>query len=113
LPGPGDGMRVYETKVFARFQRREKVADPTLVAAIASAEEGMIDADLGGGLIKQRIARRGQGKSGGFRTVIAYRKRDMAVFLLGFSKSERGNIDTDELEELRAQSRVILALTQD
>lgn len=94
-------MRVLVIKAFGRFQRRERIADAALVEAIARAERGLIDADLGGGLIKQRVARPGQGRSGGFRTVIAYRSRHRAVFLYGFAKSERDNIDADELESLR------------
>ncbi len=62
---------------------------------------GLIDADLGGGLIKQRIARAGKGRSGGYRTIIAYRRAGRAVFLLGFAKSERDNIGNNELGELR------------
>jgi hypothetical protein len=69
-----------------------------------------VDADLGGGLIKQRIARAGQGKSGGYRTVIAFRRGERAVFFLGFAKNERSNIDNDELEEFRRLAHVYLHL---
>jgi hypothetical protein len=69
--------------------------------AIERAERGTIDADLGGGLIKQRVARQGQGRSGGYRMMIAYRAKDRAVFLFGFAKNERENISTDELLFLR------------
>ena len=94
-------MRVLLLKTFRRFQRREGIADDALADAVASAERGLIDAGLGGGLIKQRVARPGGGKSGGYRTVIAYREGTRAVFLLGFAKSERDNIDDDELADLR------------
>lgn len=60
-----------------------------------------MDADLGGGIIKQRVARSGEGRSGGFRLLIALRSGDRAVFLYGFAKSERDNIEADELETLR------------
>lgn len=103
-------MRVYKVKVFARFQR---IADASLAKAVRSAEDGLVDADLGGGLIKQRVARPGQGKSGGYRTVIVYRRGNLAVFLLGFAKRERANIDDDELEELRGQARAFLQLSAD
>ena len=106
-------MRVYKVKVFARFQRRERIADASLAKAVRNAEDGLVDADLGGGLIKQRVARPGQGKSGGYRTVIVYRRGNLAVFLLGFAKSERANIDDDELEELRGQARTFLRLSAD
>ena len=106
-------MRVYKVKVFARFQRRERIADASLAKAVRSAQDGLVDADLGGGLIKQRVARAGQGKSGGYRTVIAYRRGDRAIFLLGFGKNERANIDDDELEDLRGQARAFLGLSMD
>jgi hypothetical protein len=61
----------------------------------------MIDADLGGGLIKQRVARQGQGRSGGYRMIVAYRSRIRAVFLFGFAKNEREDIESDALLSLR------------
>jgi hypothetical protein len=105
-------MRVYKIKGFARFQRRERIADRALVRALLAAERGLVGADLGGGLIKQRVARPGQGKSGGFRTLIAYRRGERAVFLFGFAKNERANIDDDELEEWRHVGRLYLALDE-
>jgi len=104
-------MRVYKIKGFVRFQRRERIADKALAEAILAAERGLVDADLGGGLIKQRIARPGQGKSGGFRTLTAYRRSERAVFLFGFAKNERDNVDDDELETLRERGRVFLTLS--
>lgn len=66
-------MQVFKTKWFARFAWQEGIADANLTETIKRAEQGLIDADLGGGLIKMRIARQGQGRSGGYRAVIAYR----------------------------------------
>ena len=103
-------MRIYKLKGFARFQRRERIADAALAEAVAGAERGLVDAELGGGLIKQRVARPGRGKSGGFRTLIAYRRGQRAVFLFGFAKSERANIDADELEAWRQVGRAYLGL---
>jgi hypothetical protein len=94
-------MRIYKTRWLARFARRQRITDASLREAIARAEQGLIDADLGGGLIKQRVARSGQGRSGGYRMIVAYRTRDRAVFLYGFAKNERENIDRLELEALR------------
>jgi putative transcriptional regulator len=68
--------------------------------AIELAEKGLIDADLGGGLIKQRVARQGQGRSGGNRMIVGYRVKDRAVILLGFAKNERENIEENELLSL-------------
>ena len=72
---------------------------------------GLVDADLGGGLIKQRVARPGQGRSGGHRLLIAYRAGERAVFLYGFAKNERDNIDPDELLTLREIGAGWLAAT--
>ena len=103
--------RIFKVKGFARFQRKERLSDATLCKAIAGVEAGLIDADLGGGLIKQRLPRAGQGKSGGYRTVIAFRSGDRAVFLFGFGKNERSNIDDDEVDEFRRLARAFLDLT--
>jgi hypothetical protein len=92
-----------------RFAQRERIADQRLVEAIARAERGIIDADLGGGLIKQRVARAGQGRSGGYRMLVAYKVGDRAVFIYGFAKSDRENIDADQLNELRRISAGWLA----
>ena len=77
------------------------ISDPTLREAIARAERGLVDADLGGGVVKQRVARPGQGRSGGFRVLIAYRAKTRSVFLFGFAKSARGNVEDDELVTAR------------
>ncbi len=84
-----------------RYARQERIKDHNLCDAIKRAERGLVDADLGGGIIKQRVARTGKGRSGGFRLIIAYRVGNLAVFLYGFAKSEQENIDADELKTLR------------
>ena len=98
-------MRVFKTKWFARFARRERIADASLAEAVRRAERGLVDADLGGGVIKQRVARPGQGRSGGYRALAAYRRKTRAVFLFGFAKSERDNVEDDELATLRDIAR--------
>jgi|ERR1019366_460696 hypothetical protein len=94
-------MQIFKTRWLARFARHERITDESLREAIARAERGLIDADLGGGLIKQRVARQGQGRSGGYRMIVAYRDKTRAVFLYAFAKNERENIDQDELVEFR------------
>ena len=94
-------MRIFKTKALARFTKRERISDPSLTEAIANAERGLVDADLGGGVIKQRVARVGQGKRGGYRMLIGFRSKHRAVFLFGFAKSEIDNIDDDQLATLR------------
>jgi hypothetical protein len=97
----GADLRIFKTKVFARFARGQRIRDGDLHEAVERADRGSIDADLGGGVIKQRLARKGQGRSGGFRLLLAFRGEDRAVFIHGFAKSERDNIDDKELRTLR------------
>jgi hypothetical protein len=73
----------------------------------------LIDADLRHGLIKQRVARAGKGRSGGYRTLVAFRVNDRAVFLYGFAKSDRGNISKDELQLLRLRASQVLDLDEE
>lgn len=94
-------MRVFKTKWFARYAKRAGIEDNTLWEAIKRTERGLIDADLGGDIIKQRISREGQGRSKGYRILIAYRANNRAVYLYGFAKNERGNIEDDELASLK------------
>ncbi|MEO5346400.1 MAG: type II toxin-antitoxin system RelE/ParE family toxin [Magnetococcus sp. YQC-9] len=89
-------MRIFKNRWFARFARKERISDALLCAAVREAETGHVDADYGGGVIKQRIAREGAGKSGGYRSVILYRRGDRAFFVYGFSKSEMENIKNSE-----------------
>jgi len=102
-------VRIFKVKTFARFTRRERITDVSLCEAIAQAERGLVDADLGGGLIKLRVARPGQGKRGGYRMLIAFRSKLRAVFLFGFAKSELDNIDDDQLATLRETAALWLA----
>jgi len=102
-------VRVLKTKAFARFARKAALDDAALCKAVADAERGLIDADLGGGVIKQRIARCGRGKSGGFRTVILYRRGTRAFFVYGFAKSDRANVSQDELAALKELASEMLA----
>lgn len=105
-------IRIFKIKGFMRFQRKERIADAALIEAIRLAESGLVDADLGGGLIKQRIARLGQGKRGGYRTLIAFRQKDRAFFVFGFAKNERSNIGTEELEELKTLAAIYFSLSE-
>jgi hypothetical protein len=94
-------MRVFQTRPFARFASRQEISDADLCAAIRRAEKGLIDADLGGGVIKQRIARKGQGRSGGYRSIVLFRHGRLAFFVYGFAKSDRDNIRQDERKAFR------------
>lgn len=101
-------MRVFKNAWFRKFARKENIGDAALCEAVARIEAGLIDADLGGGLMKQRVARPGAGKSGGYRTVLAFRTATRAVFIFGFAKSARDNIDDDDERALKALAKQVL-----
>ena len=101
-------MRVFATKEFARFVRKERIGSSQLCEAVSRAGNGLIDADLGGGVIKQRVARQGQGRSGGYRTIIAFRSGDRSIFMYGFAKNSKANLSDDELEVYRRLATVFL-----
>ncbi len=104
-------MQIFKNTWFRRFVRKEKITDKMLWEAVGRAENGQIDADLGGGVIKQRIARPGEGKSKGYRSIILFRKRQKSFFVYGFSKSDLGNIRKDEEEQFKKMAKYVLALT--
>ena len=106
-------MRIFKAKSFARWAEKESVSDRTLTAAVAEIERGLIDAELGGGVVKKRIAREGGGKSGGYRTIIAWRSGSRAFFLYGFPKNARENVGAAELKALKALARELLSYTKD
>jgi len=105
-------VRVFKSRWFQRFARKEGITDAALREAAARAQKGQIDADLGGEVIKQRIARPGQGRSKGYRTIILFRRGARAFFVYGFSKSRRANINHDEAEQFKEAAKHVLALTE-
>lgn len=104
-------MHVFKTRQFDRWARKEGVTDPMLWAAVIEMENGLIDADLGGHVVKKRIALPGRGKRGGARSLLAYRLGDCAFFVYGFAKNERDNIDDRELKALKLLASALLGWT--
>jgi len=104
-------MAVYKTRWFDRWARKEGLTTPSLCTAVREMTAGLYDADLGGGLLKKRIARPGHGKSGGFRTLVATNRGNRWFFVFGFSKNERSNIDRDEEDALKKLAAHLLLLT--
>ena len=100
-------MRVFKNKAFAKWAHKEGLSDKTLLVAVAEMEQGLIDADLGGGVFKKRVAT-AKGKSSGGRTLIAYRFADKAFFVYGFSKSTKANITATELKALKILANDLL-----
>lgn len=104
-------MMVLMTKVFARFARKARLSDSTLTEAAAEVAAGTFDADLGGHVYKQRVARVGEGKSGGFRTIILFKIGGHSIFAHGFAKNDKANISSKELKALKKLAEILLALS--
>ncbi|MDQ2947060.1 MAG: type II toxin-antitoxin system RelE/ParE family toxin [Acidobacteriota bacterium] len=105
-------MRIFKSRWFQRFAKKEGITDAALRDAADRAEKGQIDADLGGEVVKQRIARPSQGRSKGYRTIIFFRRGAKAFFIYGFPKSQRANINDDEETQFKAAAKHVLALTE-
>lgn len=106
-------MRVFKTRWFARFALRERIEDDALRDSVRRAEQGLIDASLGGGVIKQRIARRNEGKSGGYRSIVLFRAGERAFFVFGFPKKDRSNIKDNELQGFKELASEMLGYDRD
>ena len=100
--------RVFRTRTFTRWMKKAGVADAALSAAVLEMSEGLVDADLGGHVIKKRVALPGQGKRAGARTIVATNMGGRWFFLYGFNKNERSNIDKDELRALQEVAKELL-----
>jgi len=107
----GGLVQILKTKWFTRFARKEDISDTKLADAIQEIEKGLHDGDLGGNLIKKRVARVGGGKSGGYRTIIVYRARKRAVFVYGFPKSAKANLSDVELDVYQKMAQILLSFS--
>jgi hypothetical protein len=103
--------RVFKTRHFARWMRKSALTDEALCAAIDEMRQGLIDADLGGGIVKKRVALPGRGKRGGARTLVATRKADRWFYVFGFEKNERATVSAAELEALQILAEELLSRT--
>ena len=104
-------VKIFKTREFHRWMRKTNLTNPLLCRAVQEMQQGLIDADLGGDLVKKRVPLPGRGKRGSARTLIATNKLDRWFFVLGFEKQERANIDTKELEALKAIAEDLLKLS--
>ncbi len=101
-------MRIFKNKVFSKWAAKEPIDDHALRTAVDEMERGLIDAELGGHVVKKRVAVGGRGKSGGVRTLLAYKLGNKAFFVYGFAKNTRSNISADELKALKHLSKELL-----
>ena len=104
-------IRVFKTRYFARWMRKTELSDETLCSAVDEMAQGLIDADLGGGVVKKRVGLSGRGKRGGARILVATNKGNRWFFVYGFEKNERASLSDDELEALKDLAEQLLART--
>lgn len=104
-------VTAFMTKAFARFARKARLTDSALTTAAEEVANGEFDADLGGHVYKQRVARSGEGRSGGFRTIILFKAGGHIFFVEGFAKNEKANISVGELQVLRGLAKALVRLS--
>jgi hypothetical protein len=105
-------LRILKTRTFSRWASRELISDAVLGRAVREMQSGLIDARLGSGVFKKRIARTGAGKRGGYRAIVAADLGARWVFLYGFAKNERDSIDSDELQAIRRLAATYLEMDE-
>ena len=104
-------IRIFKTRHFQRWMNKTGLSDEMLVVAVLEMVAGLVDADLGGGVLKKRIALSGCGKRGSVRTLIATRRADLWIFVFGFEKKQRSNVSAEELKALRVLADELLGLS--
>lgn len=107
---PKTNLRIFKTKSFAKFAKKEDLTDEELLTAIGEMEGGLVDANLGGNVYKKRISINGRGKSGGIRTIICYKMGRIAFFVDGFKKNDSANLTKKELAENQQLAEILLAM---
>jgi hypothetical protein len=106
-------VRIFKYPRFNRFAIKEGITDDELQDIVRQLEAGQADADLGGDVYKQRLARPGEGKSGGYRVIVYFKNEFRTFFVYGFSKSDKSNIDKKELKAFKIDAKEDFALTDD
>ena len=101
--------RVFKTRHFQRWMRKTELTDAVLCKAVQEMAVGLIDADLGGSVLKKRVGLAGRGKRGGVRTLVATNRGSRLFFVFGFAKNERATVNNEELEGLQILAADLLA----
>jgi len=104
-------VRIFKNAWFTRFARKEGIGDDELREVVNQLEAGQADADLGGDVYKQRIARSGEGKSGGYRVIVFFKGEERTFYAYGFAKSDKANISSKELVKLKKQARSLFSMS--
>lgn len=107
-------MRIFKTKTFNKFMRKERLTDKQLLVAASEIEKGLFEGDLGGGVLKKRLAAYGRGKSSGFRSIVAFRCNDRTIFMYGYPKNtvkrSGKEIEDNELREFKEFAKILLSI---
>jgi hypothetical protein len=105
-------MRIFKLTWFTRFAAKEGITDDELRAIASKLDAGQADADLGGGVYKVRLARRGAGKAGGYRVIVFFKSGERMFCYYGFAKSVRGNVNEKELKGYKELAKIYFAMTE-
>lgn len=103
-----DFMRIFKSKWFMKWANKQGIADRSLKVAVEEINAGLVDADLGGNVVKKRVAQN-QGKRSGFRTILAFKAGENVFFIYGFTKNVRANVDARELIALKQLAKMLLS----
>ena len=106
-------MKKLKTKWFNKWAKKNTLTDMSLTKTIENISVNLGTVDLGGGLFKVRTPKVGQGKSGGFRTLVVYKEKDIAIFVYGFAKTDKGNLDKEELKYFKVLAKSLLKIKND
>jgi hypothetical protein len=107
-------VRVFKNTWFARFAAKEGITDGELKAIVNDVlEAGQAEANLGGGVYKARLARPGEGKSGGYRVIVLFRSGERTFYVYGFAKSARANISEKDLKRFKEMAKENIGMTDE
>ena len=106
-------MRIFRNTWFTKFAGKESISDKELQEAVNLLETGQADANLGGNVYKVRVARSGEGKSGGYRVIVFFKKGNKTFYVYGFAKSERANISEKEKRYFKDKAKDYFSLTDE
>jgi hypothetical protein len=106
-------MRIFQNKVFNKYCRKQNITDSELCKAVEEIENGLVDANLGGNLFKKRIPKKGEGKSGGHRAILAYVEGTKTFFMFGFEKSAKDNLDKNEKRDYKEAAKKYISLNDE
>ena len=104
-------IRVFKTKSFKRWSKKENISDTVWIDVVKKVECGNLGVNLGGGCFKKRVAKGCKGKRGGYRIILVFKQENRAVFIFGYSKKDRQNIDEEEREAFKRLAKIYLSIS--